>query len=129
MANHYLIKTEVMHLLSIFENLYSEMNKDDIAVIFKDTPDLDSETTVHYNKAEVKSNRDLLAIHLEKMIGLEELLPKEIEELNSVKDGNVQTDIIIKKVPYEIREMVENVYTQMMSKYDLEKMKSCICRM
>lgn len=124
MANHYLTKPEVIHLLAIFENLYSKMHEEDMVILFENTP-FEIEAIIRHNNSEVKYYKDLLAEQLNKMLELEELAPKEIQEINSTKDGNAQSDIIINLQP-EIREMIEKVYTMHMTKYDCEKIQSLI---
>ena len=123
MANHYLTKPEVIHLLAIFESLYSKMHEEDMVILFENTP-FEIEA-IRHNNSEVKYYKDRLAVQLNKMLELEELAPKEIQEINSTKDGNAQTDIIIKLQP-EIREMIEKVYAMHMTKYDCEKIQSLI---
>ena len=123
MAYHYLTKPEVIHLLSIFENLYSKMHEEDMVILFENTP-FEIEA-IRYNNSEVKYYKDLLAEQLNKMLELEELAPKEIQEINSTKDCNAQTDIIIKLSP-EMREIIEKVYTMHITKYDCEKIQSLI---
>jgi hypothetical protein len=101
------------------------MHEEDMVILFENTP-FEIEA-IRHNKSEVKYYKDLLAEQLNKMLELElEELAQEIQEINSTKDGNAQSDIIINLQPAEIREMVEKVYTMHMTKYDCEKIQSLI---